>query len=396
MQQPQPSQYDIISNNVNIGNDYIGNDNINLVLYNYSDHYNEIMDDCNINKLNANVKAKKRICKKKEPETEPKPMRIPAFADYAAFMQHEYKVSELKDVCKHHGIKCGGTKQEIKLRIHDYLIQSHFITRIQRLIRRSFYKMHARISGPAYYDRSLCVNDTDFYSMEPVRDIPRNQFISVKDDTGIVYGFDMISLNTYYMSEFKNGNVRHDLPLSNPYNRMPLPFTIRAQMHRKICLTRILGVKCTVEAEPEPVVSVQQQDDQLLFLVFQQINSHGHYADSAWFGELTSVQMIRFMRELADIWNYRAQIMPHMKLEICPPNGDPFRYVDLRMDGYTHPETIKHAGIQIMNTFVMSGTTRDSRGLGAYYVLSALTLVSQSARNAMPWLYESVMYVAPN
>jgi hypothetical protein len=62
------------------------------------------------------------------------------------------------------------------------------------------------------------------------------------------------------------------------------------------------------------------------------------------------------------------------------------------MDGHTHAEIIKHAGIQIMNTFIASGTSRDSRGLGAYYVLSALTLVSQSARNAMPWLYESVMY----
>jgi hypothetical protein len=62
------------------------------------------------------------------------------------------------------------------------------------------------------------------------------------------------------------------------------------------------------------------------------------------------------------------------------------------MDGHAHAETIKHAGIQLMNTFTTSGNTRDSRGLGAYYVLSALTLVSQSARNAMPWLYESVMY----
>ena len=387
--QQQPSHYDIISNNV-----IIGNDDLNIVLHNnYPDYYNEIIDDYDIIKLNANTKVKKRICKKKEPESEL--MRIPTFSDYDAFMQHEYKVSDLKDICKHHSIKCGGTKQELKLRIHTHLIQSHFITRIQRLVRRSFCKMHARISGPAYHDRSLCVNDTDFYSMEPVREIPRNQFISVKDDTGIVYGFDMISLNTYYMSELKNGNVKHDLPLSNPYNRMPLPLTIRCQMHRKICLTRILGVQCTIETEHEPVLSVQQQDDQLLFLVFQQINSHGHYADSAWFGELVGVQIMRFMRELADIWNYRAQIMTHVKLDICPPNGDPFRYVDLRMDGYTHPETIKHAGIQIMNTFVTSGTTRDSRGLGAYYVLSALTLVSQPARNAMPWLYESVMYVAP-
>ena len=251
--------------------------------------------------------------------------------------------------------------------------------------------MHARMSGPAYHARSMCVNDTDFYSMEPMSSIPGNQFISFKDDAGVVYGFDVMSLYTYYESELSN--TGQTTP-SNPYNRMPFPFALRIQMYRKIRLTRILGVACTIEVESEPVLSVQQQDDQLMFLVFQQINSHGHYADTVWFGELNGIQIMRFMRELADIWNYRAQIMTHVKQEICPPNGDPFRYVDLRMDGYTHADSIKHAGIQIMNTFVSSGVTRDSRGLGAYYVLSALTLVSQPARNAMPWLYESVMYNA--
>jgi hypothetical protein len=248
--------------------------------------------------------------------------------------------------------------------------------------------MHARMSGPAYTDRSMCVNGTDFYSMEPMSDIPRNQFISFKDDKGVVYGFDVMSLHTYYETELNSGQSSP----SNPYNRIPFPLTLRRQMHRKIRLTRILGVKCVIEVEPEPVLSVQQQDEHQLVLVFQQINSHGHYADSAWFGELNGVQIMRFMRELADIWNYRAQIMAQVKQEICPPYGDPFRYVDLRMDGHAHAETIKHAGIQLMNTFITSGNTRDSRGLGAYYVLSALTLVSQSARNAMPWLYESVMY----
>ena len=368
-------------------------------MYTYTNNYNEIINDLHVEQQLEPVKiktkhssiakanAKKRICKKKEPH--PEPDRIPSFADHDVFMQHDYKVHELKDICKHHGLKCSGTKQELKQRIHTYLVQSHFITRIQRLVRRSFCKMHARISGPAYHDRALCVNDTDFYSMEHVRDIPRNQFISVKDDAGVVYGFDMISLNTYYMSELNNGNVKHDMPLTNPYNRMPLPLTIRIQMHRKICLTRILGVKCTIETEPEPVMSAQQQDEQLLFLAFQQINSHGHYADSAWFSELNVAQTMRFMRELADIWNYRAQIIPQLKQEICPPNGDPFRYIDLR---YMPHDTIKHEGIQIINAFVTSGTTRDSRGLGAYYVLSALTLVSQSAQAAMPWLYESVVH----
>lgn len=393
MQTHNLGPYDIIVNGLNNDNNYNYNNNlIDSQINIYNEYPNDTIYNIDLNTVPIKpkkniVQVKKRVCKKKLVE---EPMRIPAFADYDAFIQREYKVSELKDVCKHYGIKCSGTKQDLKLRVHAHLIQSHFIPRIQRMVRRSYCKMHARMSGPAYHDRSMCVNDTDFYSMEPMCDIPRNQFISFKDDTGVVYGFDIMSLHTYYESEFNNGQTTP----SNPYNRMPFPHMLRSQMYRKIRLTHILGVACTIEVEPEPVVSVQQQDEQLMFLVFQQINSHGHYADTAWFGELNGMQIMRFMRELADIWNYRAQIMAHVKQEICPPNGDPFRYVDLRMDGYTHADSIKHAGIQIMNTFVSSGVTRDSRGLGAYYVLSALTLVSQPARNAMPWLYESVMYNA--
>ena len=388
MQTQNSGPYDIIVNGLN--NDIIYNNNHNdtqINLYDDDTIYNLDLIIPIKPKKNI-VRVKKRVCKKKLVE---EPMRMPAFADYDAFIQREYKVSELKDVCKHYGIKCSGTKQDLRLRVHAHLIQSHFIPRIQRMVRRSYCKMHARMSGPAYHDRSMCVNDTDFYSMEPMSSIPGNQFISFKDDAGVVYGFDVMSLYTYYESELSN--TGQTTP-SNPYNRMPFPFALRIQMYRKIRLTRILGVACTIEVESEPVLSVQQQDDQLLFLVFQQINSHGHYADTVWFGELNGIQIMRFMRELADIWNYRAQIMANVKQEICPPNGDPFRYVDLRMDGYTHADSIKHAGIQIMSTFVSSGVTRDSRGLGAYYVLSALTLVSQPARNAMPWLYESVMYNA--
>jgi hypothetical protein len=249
------------------------------------------------------------------------------------------------------------------------------------------------MGGPAYKDRLLCVNDTDFYSMEPVRDISPRQFISVKDNSGMVYGFDIMSLYTYYMSETKNGNLSSttDTPMTNPYTRMPLPTSLRVQMFRKIYLTHIIGAKCIIEVEPEPVLSMQQQDDNVLFATFQQINSHGHYADSSWFGELNFVQIMRFMRELADIWNYRAQIMPQMKQEICPPNGDPFRYIDLR-GFHMQPDMIRHHGIQLINRFATSGINSDSQSLGAYYVLSALTLVSQPAQAAMPWLYESVVH----
>lgn len=388
-QQQQNHNYNnLVINNYNYITDMANiNNELNVIYNNEATNPTQLSDDDDDNAPLVKKKVttvKKKVCKKNA--TEPVPVKIPEFSEYDAFIKSEYKVSELKEMCKHYGIKCSGTKQELKLRVHTHLIQSHFIKRIQRVIRRNFIKMHARMSGPAYNARSLCVNDSDFYSMEPMSEIPRNQFISFKDDAGMVYGFDVMSLYTYYDSEMDNG---HPIP-ANPYNRMPFPITLRRQMHRKIRLTDILGIPCKIEEEPEPVLSPQQRDEQLLFIVFQQINSHGHYADSAWFSELTPVQIMRFLRELADIWNYRAQIMPQLKQEICPPTGDPFRYMDLR---YMSPELIKHEGIRIINTFVTTGINRDSQSLGAYYVLSALTLVSQNAQAAMPWLYESVVYI---
>ena len=338
----------------------------------------------------SNLKAKKKtVVVKKRDIKVLKPVRIPECAEHADFGKSEYKVNELKDMCKHYGIKSSGTKQELKTRMQSHLTQSHFIKRIQRMVRRKFIVLHSRMSGPAYTNRSLCVNDTDFYSMELVGDIPRNQFISFKDNAGMVYGFDIMSLHTYYGTELDNG---HPVP-SNPYNRMQFPIGLSRQMYRKIRLTDILGISCKIEEDPEPVLSMQERDDQLLFTAFQQINSHGHYSDSAWFSDLNFLAIMRFMRELSDIWNYRAQILPQLKQEICPPHGDPFRHVDLRGIPL-QPDVIKHQGIQIIHTFVTSGINRDSQSLGAYYVLSALTLVSQTAQAAMPWLYESVVYAS--
>ena len=45
--------------------------------------------------------------------------------------------------------------------------------------------------------------------------------------------------------------------------------------------------------------------------------------------------------------------------------------------------------IKIINDFVSLGTADNYKSLGAYYVLGALTLVSQNAASSMPWLFES-------
>jgi hypothetical protein len=56
---------------------------------------------------------------------------------------------------------------------------------------------------------------------------------------------------------------------------------------------------------------------------------------------------------------------------------------------------VREINLCVIERLIRSGVTEDDRKLGAIYVLSALTLVSSGARNAMPWLYQSVVVVAP-
>jgi hypothetical protein len=54
---------------------------------------------------------------------------------------------------------------------------------------------------------------------------------------------------------------------------------------------------------------------------------------------------------------------------------------------------IRNFVLSIMEKFVNHGINTDSKSLGAYYVLAALTLVNETAAASLPWLYQSVVYL---
>ena len=45
-----------------------------------------------------------------------------------------------------------------------------------------------------------------------------------------------------------------------------------------------------------------------------------------------------------------------------------------------------------MESLVSNGNSNENKSLGAFYVLSALTLVNNDAAESLPWLYQSVMH----
>jgi len=53
--------------------------------------------------------------------------------------------------------------------------------------------------------------------------------------------------------------------------------------------------------------------------------------------------------------------------------------------------TIKKYCYTVINTLITSAENVHNQNLGAIYVLTALTLVSSEAANALPWLFQSVI-----
>jgi hypothetical protein len=101
-----------------------------------------------------------------------------------------------------------------------------------------------------------------------------------------------------------------------------------------------------------------------------------------------------------DIWNYRALLTAAKKQEICPPHGTPFLGTPYFTNVANNAsltnlsiETLVKYNVQIIENLVKSAVHVDNKMLGTFYVLSALTLVSQPARDAMPWLYDAVVYI---
>ena len=143
--------------------------------------------------------------------------------------------------------------------------------------------------------------------------------------------------------------------------------------------------------KPDEVSPLKKLDFRILS-VFQEIDNLGNYTDIEWFTSLQRVNLIRFIRELADIWNYRAQLPITTRREICPPVGNPFHGLNLNTLPNMTFFSLKTETVNIIEHMVYRGINNASRALGANFVLCALTLVNTNAAVHLPWLYQSVAH----
>jgi len=311
---------------------------------------------------------------------------IPNIRNYTDLLTNNYTLSQLKIFAKHYKLKTGGNKTELNFKIYSHLYLYSKIVHIQKIFRGSLVKKYNLLHGPASLNKKLCTNSTDFITMEPLEDINYHQFISYKDEDGFIYGFDLTSIYNLY--------AKSGINATNPYNRTKFPVFIFENIKKIIQLSKIMNVNINLNIEDETKnVSDEKAVEFRTLNLFQMINSLGNYSEPQWFLSLNRQKMIKLIRELADIWNYRAQLSIEVKRNICPPSGDPFRNLSfVYINTEENMTNVRKAVLTVLEKLVNDGVDTDSKSLGAYYVLGALTLVNDSAASSLPWLFQSVNY----
>lgn len=310
---------------------------------------------------------------------------IPTYESYDLLKDNNYKLNELKEICSFYQFKKTGTKHVLVNRIYNFLKYGGFSIIIQKNVRAYLQRKFIRKSGPAIFKKSLCVNDTDFLSMESIDDIKYPQFYSIKDNDGFIYGFDVISLYNLLIKDGTNA--------TNPYTRSEMPSNLLKKLKRHIRMSKLLcrqPIKIDIPNETDHLSGEKIMELKALE-VFQHINSLGNYSEQGWFLNMNRINLIMFMREIYDVWTYRSQINNNTRMKIYPL-GNPFMHINIHDLSNFSTMNLKKMGLILIENLTTKGVDTDSQSLGAFYVLGTLTLLNSEARNSLPWLYQSFLH----
>lgn len=320
---------------------------------------------------------------------------------------------------KMHDFGLIGNKKILKDRLMKYFSQEILAINIQKCMRGYFVRKSLNLIGPAIRKREICLNDSDFSTLEPLKNININDFFSYKDHKGYVYGFQLSSLIEYIKK-------RKHKEIKNPYNRSSMNYLLKDisqlnRLHKIISHKFVPSKRQIITMIPKPrrirnmdtptsryhnmlsdynynhsemLIKIREIRSKTIIertnSLFMEIDNLGNYSNSRWFSDLDRRGYIRFFRILKDIWIYRAQIPSYIKIKISPL-WDPFLMLSTTdLNEYSIDE-LQCLCLSVMEDLIYTGVDTEYKTLGALHVLSVLTVVSYPAREAMPWLYESLV-----
>jgi hypothetical protein len=217
--------------------------------------------------------------------------------------------------------------------------------------------------------------------MEELNSINPLYLYAYQDEDKFVYMFKISSLIQYFDTKKYN----------NPYNRSIFPTEV---IHDVLFLKRIYKIYGNLREIIDDYTPDLSRKQKLVFKItdlFHIIDNLGNYTNVNWLLGLNRRQIVFFVKELYDIWSYRAQLSDQIKIEICPPHGSPFiNLPTTSLNRHMEHDYLLEICVSILSKLLMTNANDSNKSLAALYILSALTLVSTDAADSLPWLYQSV------
>lgn len=294
---------------------------------------------------------------------------IPKLCNYNDVLNSRLTLNDLKSLKKKYNIKGVHKKKELASLLYNTMRIYYSL----EVIIRNYRNYKLREYELLLESKNEYVNIEDFESLEPLSLIDKHDLMGIIED-GKVYGFDILS--------FENLVLKYKTNAFNPYTRTLLDDNARERLKKILNLKRIFKYGTRIKQKKVKETFESRLDD-----VFYKINDLGNYADSVWIQELSKEKLIKYIYELADIWEYRANLSQESKRNIYI-HMNPFS--DLRMSRLVLDtmEILQQKVIRIIERLI-SSDQQEHASLGAFYVLGAITLVNYNAAEALPWLYQS-------
>jgi len=320
------------------------------------------------------------------------------------------KVVELKALAKTLDIRVSGNKDELRTRITTHIKYSANAIKVQSWIRRKLVYMWIGLKG----NTKNCVNDTDFYTLEPIDEIPYLYYMQYTGPN-VKYGFNILSLCSLAV---KNKSFE------NPYTRENMRHTIANEMGKIIRLTNVLfpgnelmeQIKSLYEGKDSSNVlhgllapthtTVRQRNHNPIFTrleslpmeqriteLFMAMDNLGNYTQKEWLTRMTVAQIKYAIVKVYNVWQH---IPLELRSRICPIMSPFNRQIMPNLNGdLTQSEALEYI-VKMAEILVYSAQQRDDRVMGAMYFLIGLTMASPDARLSLPWLHDSYYDITNN
>ena len=290
---------------------------------------------------------------------------------YSNLERLNYNVPQLKKMCKYYKLPLKGNKPNLQSRIYNYLKYYRFATIIQKHYRGYLVRKINKIRGFVNFKKKCC-NTQDFVTLDDIKEISYYQYFSFSHKNKI-YGFNVSSIYNYIV---KRKNIE------NPYDRTNFSSKLKYNLIKLQRLTKITNQESIFDV-------IEEKKKLTIHDIFNRIDELGNYTKAIWFEKLNYASTMKFYKELYDIWIYRANLTLDVKYKIS--SFEPFNNSKPNFFYNYSLHQLKQIIMEVMEKFLYYAVNDEFQKLGAIYILTALTIVSPSAAEALPWYYSSVI-----